>query len=285
MTYSLALVMLFGADPPRSLDDALDRARRSDAAFGVDWTAAATSDWADANKVKRVLDHKAAFPKPGDLKLAAARELIRRKRGDDAWEHLKNLTIDLVSDPAALHFHRGGVLQTLGRNDDAVREFLALDALPNVPERYAATAKALRNELGNLKRDSLPGVAHDMREIRRRLEIARPDERTQELNRDVIARLDKMINQCKKDADKAKKKSASGKPSKPADESRPFQEKTTGENADGRRFANTGKWGDLPEKERAKALQDLAREFPAHYRDAVEEYFKKLSREGGEGRK
>jgi hypothetical protein len=169
------------------------------------------------------------------------------------------------------------------RNDEAVKELLLLENLPHVPERYLATAKSIRNQLGSLKRESLPGIAHDMREIRRRLEIARPDQRTQDLNKDVVARLDKMIVDIQKQANAAKRTGA-GKPSKPADESRPYQEKSTGEVADGRRFANSGKWGDLPEKERAKALQDLTRDFPAHYRDAVEEYFKRLSKENPEPR-
>jgi hypothetical protein len=285
MTFALLGLMVAFPEDPVTLDQALEAARRSHPAFVVDWTAASDADWADSKKVDKAMTHAAAFPKPGDLTLAAARELIRRQRTDDAWERLKGLTSDQVSDPAALYFHRGGALQSLGRNDDAVREFLALEALANVPERYSATAKALRSQLGSLKRESLPGVAHDMREIRRRLEIARPDQRTQDLNKDVIARLDKLIDDLQKQANAAKRRSGGGKPSKPAEESRPYQEKSTGDVADGRRFSNAGKWGDLPDKERAKALQDLTRDYPAHYRDAVEEYFKKLSKEGGEGRR
>ena len=38
-------------------------------------------------------------------------------------------------------------------------------------------------------------------------------------------------------------------------------------------------WGDLPPKEREEALQQMGRDFPAHYRDAIEEYFRKLATE------
>lgn len=34
-------------------------------------------------------------------------------------------------------------------------------------------------------------------------------------------------------------------------------------------------WGKLPEKERAKALQDLTRNMPPRYREVVENYFRK----------
>jgi hypothetical protein len=285
-TSCLIIATLFAADSTSaSLDDLLASAQQSKSDFAVDWNAASSAEWSDPKKTEKALSHTSALPKPGDLKLAVARELIRRKRADEAWPLLEAVKPADVSDLAPYHFHRGGVLQTLGRNDDAVREFLALDAIPDAPERYAATAKALRTQLGSLKRESLPGIAHDMREIRRRLEVARPDQRTQDLNKDVVERLDKLICDCQKKADAAKRKNASGKPSKPAEESRPYKEKSTGEVADGRQFRDTGRWGDLPEKDRAKALQDLSRDFPAHYRDAVEEYFKKLSKDSGESRK
>ncbi len=31
-------------------------------------------------------------------------------------------------------------------------------------------------------------------------------------------------------------------------------------------------WGNLPEKEKAKAMQAIKREFPAHYEEAIKEY-------------
>jgi hypothetical protein len=36
-------------------------------------------------------------------------------------------------------------------------------------------------------------------------------------------------------------------------------------------------WGKLPEKERAKALQDLIRDMPPKHREITENYFKKLA--------
>ena len=38
-------------------------------------------------------------------------------------------------------------------------------------------------------------------------------------------------------------------------------------------------WGDMPPKEREEALQHMGRDFPPHYRDAIEEYFRKLATE------
>ena len=39
----------------------------------------------------------------------------------------------------------------------------------------------------------------------------------------------------------------------------------------------------IDDKQREEALQDIGREFPAHYRDVIEEYFKKIAAEGSDG--
>jgi hypothetical protein len=39
-------------------------------------------------------------------------------------------------------------------------------------------------------------------------------------------------------------------------------------------------WGNLPPKQRQEALQQIAKGLPAHYREVIEEYFRKLARDG-----
>jgi len=36
-------------------------------------------------------------------------------------------------------------------------------------------------------------------------------------------------------------------------------------------------WGTMPDKERAKAIQELTKDLPARYRVVIEDYFKALS--------
>ncbi len=48
---------------------------------------------------------------------------------------------------------------------------------------------------------------------------------------------------------------------------------------DRRDIGNKSGWGDLPPKEREQALQQIGREFPAHYRELVEQYFRELANE------
>jgi hypothetical protein len=44
-------------------------------------------------------------------------------------------------------------------------------------------------------------------------------------------------------------------------------------------IGNQSGWGDLPAKEREEAMQQISREFPSHYRDVIEQYFRKLASE------
>jgi hypothetical protein len=46
---------------------------------------------------------------------------------------------------------------------------------------------------------------------------------------------------------------------------------------DKKKFSKEGQWGDLPEKEQAAAKNLINRNYPAHYRQAIETYFKKLA--------
>ena len=40
-------------------------------------------------------------------------------------------------------------------------------------------------------------------------------------------------------------------------------------------------WGKMPEKERIKALEAISREYPPHYREAIEGYLKELAKGSG----
>jgi hypothetical protein len=67
----------------------------------------------------------------------------------------------------------------------------------------------------------------------------------------------------------------------PAEESRAAQGKGAGE-VTKKPIGNKSGWGDLPPKEREEALQQIGRDFPSHYRDAIEQYFRRLASEGSE---
>ena len=47
----------------------------------------------------------------------------------------------------------------------------------------------------------------------------------------------------------------------------------------GKEQIDGGQWGDLPPAERAAALAEMAKDMPPHYRNVIEEYFKRLAKE------
>ena len=99
----------------------------------------------------------------------------------------------------------------------------------------------------------------------------------------VIESLDKMIKKIE-DQQQKQQQSESGsdsiRSSSPAPDSRPLGGKGPGEVAKKNIGSGSG-WGNLPPKEREEAMQEIGRDFPSHYRDAIEQYFRRLAAENG----
>ena len=64
--------------------------------------------------------------------------------------------------------------------------------------------------------------------------------------------------------------------SSPAPDSAPLQGKGPGD-VTAKNIGHQSGWGDLPPKQREEALQAIGKEFPSHFRDAIEAYFKRLA--------
>ncbi len=47
-----------------------------------------------------------------------------------------------------------------------------------------------------------------------------------------------------------------------------------------RKVGSQSGWGNLPPRQREEAMQQIGRQFPSHYRDVIEQYFRKLATEG-----
>ena len=52
-----------------------------------------------------------------------------------------------------------------------------------------------------------------------------------------------------------------------------------------RNIGSKSGWGNLPPKKREEALQQIGRDFPSHYRDKIEQYFRKLANQDSESPK
>lgn len=219
-----------------------------------------------------------------NLRLYYAQWLTTQQFYNEAQELLNDLQPEQVCDPAALLFYQGVVYHRLL---DKQRSLAALDRLlaneAAVPQRYVKLARLMEADLRPLKPDSLDEVARLMESIKVRLGHGRAGKRVRQEEQDVIAKLDKMIEQCEREASAAAAAAANtpggAAPSSPMQDSSPGGQSGPGNVAPKKLGARTD-WGNLPPQEREEALQQLGKDLPSHYRDVIEEYFRKLARDG-----
>lgn len=219
-----------------------------------------------------------------NLRLAYGRWLSQQAHFDESLEQLNGLTPQQVVDPAALLFYQAVAYHRLLKKEECVT---ALDKLleneAHLPRRYLTVAKLMDADIRPLETDSLDEVARLMSDVRRRLGFGHAGKRVRQEEDDVIAKLDKKINEIEEQMKKmpsAGKGAGSAQPTNPAQDSGNFGGKGPGD-VDQKKIGSKSGWGNLPPKEREQALQQISKDLPAHYREAIEEYFRKLSREGG----
>jgi hypothetical protein len=217
-----------------------------------------------------------------NLRLYLARWMVRNQLFDEAAVQLEHLEPEQVVDPAGLLFYQSVVYQRMLKKELGLASISRLLEKPNdIPKRYASIAKLLQADLEQLKDESLDHIARRMNDVERRLDLGRAGTKTREVEDGVIKSLDKLIKDLEDQA--AAAAAAAGaqgaaKPTTPAQESRPMGGKGPGQVAK-KDIGNQSGWGELPPKERQEALQEIGKDFPNHYRDMIEQYFRKLANE------
>ena len=214
-----------------------------------------------------------------------ARELVRHDRFDDALPLLVPLDPAAAVDPATLLFLRGACQHWLLLADEAVETLdQLLERETEIPVRYARVARLLRADMAALDRGSLDHIARRMRDVTRRLDLGRAGAMTREVQDGVIESLDALIKRLE-DQQQGQQGQASagagggsgqGGAGRPMEDSRIAGGRGAGDVRARDLEAGDG-WGNLPPHDRERALQQIGREFPPHYREAIEQYFKRLS--------
>jgi len=218
------------------------------------------------------------------VRLWLGRECVRRDRFDEGLPLLADLDPTTSVDPAALLFHRAACQHWLLESDVAVESLdRLLERSGEIPVRYERVARLLRADIAALEDESLDHIARRMRDITRRLNLGRPGPKTLAVQDGVIDSLDTMIKAIEEQQQQQQNQSSSGAGGggrsgngTPMDDSRIAGGKGAGE-VTKRDLGDSDGWGKLPPHEREEALQQIGREFPAHYREAIEQYFKRLA--------
>lgn len=219
-----------------------------------------------------------------NLRLHLGCWFAQRSLFDEALQQLSGLSTSEVVDPASLLFYRSVANHQLFKKQECepdLDQLLKNEEL--VPRRFHTIARLLQADMQTLKPDSLDEVARMMSDIRRRLDLGRAGKVVRKEEDDVIAKLDKMIEemeeQQKQQLQQLAANAGSAAPNSPRNDSQPGGVRGPGDVAP-KNIGNQSGWGNLPPKERQEALQNISKDLPSHFRDAIEEYFRKMAHDG-----
>lgn len=213
-----------------------------------------------------------------NLTLYYGRYLTQRRMYDEALELLSGLDPQTVVDPASCLFYLAVCQHQLLMKDEGLATLTRLlENTEQVPVAYATVADLMKYELENLKAKSLEEITRMMSDVERRLDVGQGGQKVQKREQEIVALLDEMIEKMENSGGGGGGGGASGnQPTSPAGDSNVGGATGPGE-VDRKDVGNDSGWGALPPKQEAKAKQLIDRNFPPHYREAIEEYNKKLS--------
>lgn len=221
------------------------------------------------------------------LRTWLGRELARARLYDEALPVFAEVDPAASPDAASLLFYRGACYHALLKAKEALSDLRSLlQHEDEIPVRYARTAKMMVADIKPLKEDSLDEISRLMTDVTRRLDLGRADDSTQQREQEVIDKLTKLIDKIEKQQQQQQKQQQqqgggqsggkAGGQGKPMDDSRIAGASGEGD-VDRKSNDEKGGWGNLPPAERQESLQQISRDLPSHYREAIEAYFRKMA--------
>ena len=232
--------------------------------------------WLSDEKTPPLLRH--------NLALYYGRWLAQQNLYDESLARLAGLAPEQVVDPASLLFFQSiGHHRLVNTKQSRAAAQKLLERASEIPLRYRQLAGLMTEDLKDIDPDSLDHISRRMDDIRRRLDLGRAGKKVREVEDGVIASLDKLIEEEEeKQQQQQQQQSQAGGPNspnqKPLEKGQVAPLKGPGK-VDKKEIGRGSGWGALPPKQREEALQQIGKEFPAHFRDAIEQYFRKIASE------
>jgi hypothetical protein len=218
-----------------------------------------------------------------NMRVFLARWLVQEGYYDEAISWTDGLETEDVVAPETLLFYRAIAYHQLvepSKADGSLAQLLQRQE--GLPTRYQKLADLMQHDLTGLQDDSLDHISRRMNDVRRRLAQGRPGEPAQKVEKGVIDSLDKLIkkaeDQAQKQAQAAAGAAGKAQPSAPMQDSQIAELKAPGK-IDHKDIGHHAGWGNMNDKDREKAMQEIGREFPSQYREVIEEYFRRLAAE------
>ena len=222
-------------------------------------------------------DEKLAPMVRNNVSLAVGRWLAQNQFYDEARDILGLLKTGDVVDPGTLLFYRALVSHRLFEKANCLKTIDRLfENELTLPRRYAQISRLMQTDIRAMKAESLDHAARMMSDINRRIALNRSGKRVITEEKRVIDMLDKIIEELEKQ--QQQQQGGSANPSSPMQDSRIAGGKGDGK-AQSKNYGEGGEWGDLPPAKRAEAMAEISKDLPPHYRQVIEEYFRKLAAE------
>ncbi len=217
------------------------------------------------------------------LRLLYGKTLAMQFQYNEAKDQLDLLDVEQVAAPATLMFYRAAAnyrVREFAPTQSELDKLLERDS--ELPDRYSSVANLMKADLKQLKPDSLDEIARIMDSIKVRLNHGRAGKRVRDEEQEVIDKLSKMIEEKEQQLQQMQAQSSGQGGGNQSDKPMQDSQLPGGGGAgdvDAKKMSKNSDWGNLPPKERKQALQELGKEFPSHYRDVIEEYFRNLARD------
>ena len=217
------------------------------------------------------------------------RALVRQRMYDEALPVIAEVDPLASIDPAAALFYRGACYHALLMKKEALTDLRRLlENDETSPVRFVRTAQMMIADIKPLKEDSLDEISRIMSDVTRRLDLGRTDEDVRKQEQKIIDKLTKLIEKIEEEQQQQQQQQQSsggqgdgqGGQGAPMDDSRIAGANGAGD-VDKKRKGDFDSWGNLPPAERQQAIQQISRDLPTHYREAIEAYFRKLATDQG----
>lgn len=190
----------------------------------------------------------------------------------------RNMTAQLYFYKANAYFELANKKETL-KNLDKMNDFFMVDL------RYACLDMMMRKDMSTWKDNDLDEAQRLAKSAARRLDLHRANGQTQGDQKKIVDILDKKIKQME-DAIAAANAAARDSQDRgkgngnatPQTDSHIADDSGPGKVAEKKLKEIAERWGQMPPKERAAAMTELAKDLPPRYREIIENYSKVLTK-------
>lgn len=236
-----------------------------------------------------------------NVALAFARASANKKVYEEALDALKAVNPEFAVDPASYFFFKAVAEHATMKKEAASSSIVKLlDDVSDSPARYTMVATLMFFDMQQWAADpkDLSNIEKLMDNSGRRLDLARGGEKTQEIQKKIVFRLDEMIKKLEEEQKKAQGsgdgdgKPGNGppggnnvKPNGPATNSVIMGGSGPG-SVDPKVLRQIAEnWGTMPADKRAQVVKEITRDLPPKFEPMIKNFFEALDKSHGYNKK